>query len=73
MALFTYTSKEPMLSSKRLNIIRGKALVGKASTSDVQTLLDYIDALESKLDEHDDVDFFGSEGWRHAFEHPDAD
>lgn len=51
---------------KAINIIRGKNLVGAATKEDVFTLLEHIDALESFLDEHEQDDKFGTEGWRHA-------
>lgn len=60
-------------SDKQLNIIRGKASVGKASVEEIQQVFEHIDALEMELDERDGEDYFGTEGWRHAFGHPDAD
>ena len=48
-----------------LNIIRGKNLVGKATKQDVFVLFEHIDALETLLDETDQDDVFGTEGWRH--------
>lgn len=52
-------------TDETLNIIRGKNLVGAASTDDVFVLLQHIDALEDLLDEGDEDDAFGTEGWRH--------
>lgn len=55
---------------REINTIRGKNLVGKASKTDVSTLLEHIDALEVFLDEHEQDDTFGTEGWRHAIGMP---
>jgi hypothetical protein len=52
-------------TEKTINIIRGKNLVGKAEKADVDKLIEHIDALEMLLDEGDDDDIFGTEGWRH--------
>lgn len=52
-------------TDETLNIIRGKNLVGAASTDDVFVLLQHIDALEDLLDEGDEDDAFGTGGWRH--------
>lgn len=54
-------------TAKTINIIRGKNLAASADKDDVNKLLEHIDALESILDEGDENDVFGSEGWRHAF------
>ena len=35
------------------------------ANDDVYDLLDYINILEDLLDEADQEDFFGTEGWRH--------
>ena len=53
-------------SEKAVNIIRGKNSVGKATKADVDILLEHIDALETFLDEHEQDDQFGTEGWRRA-------
>lgn len=52
---------------KTLNIIRGKNLVGKATKADVFKVFEYIELLERHLDEGDERDAFGTEGWRHYF------
>ena len=52
-------------TDKTLNVIRGKNLVGKATKEDILKLFEHIDALEMFLDEHDEDDVFGTEGWRH--------
>lgn len=48
-----------------LNTIRGKNLVAAATRDDVNKLFDHIDALEDFLDDQDEGDVFGTEGWRH--------
>lgn len=48
-----------------LNMIRGKNLVAAATRDDVNKLFDHIDALEDFLDDQDEDDVFGTEGWRH--------
>jgi hypothetical protein len=53
-------------TDKTINTIRGKNLVGKADKADVDKLIEHIDALEMFLDEHEQDDQFGTEGWRHA-------
>jgi len=62
-----------LLSDRELNIIRGKAIVGHASSEELMAAFGHIDMLEAKLDESDHDDMFGSEGWRHWFGHPDSD
>jgi hypothetical protein len=61
------------LTEKQLNIIRGKAMVGQASSKEVMSVFDHLDQLELWLNETDYNDFFGTEGWRHAAGLPDAD
>jgi hypothetical protein len=48
-----------------LNIIRGKNIVGAATKEDILKLYEHIDALENLLDEDDNEDIHGTEGWRH--------
>jgi len=48
-----------------INMIRGKNLVGATTKQDILTLFSHIDALEMLLDEGDENDAFGTEGWRH--------
>lgn len=62
-----------LLSSKELNIIRGKNLVGKASKEEIFKVFGHLDELEIQLDELDYDDQLGTEGWRHRFGHPDAE
>jgi len=53
------------LSERELNIIRGKVLVGHANRDEVLSVFAHLDAIENALDEGDDMDMFGTEGWRH--------
>jgi hypothetical protein len=61
------------LSSKQLNTIRGKALVGKATPAEILSVFGHLDELELQLDELDYDDQLGTEGWRHRFNHPDGE
>ena len=58
--------KTSLLSDRELNTIRGKALVGAATTHEVLSVFAHLDLLEMWLDEIDQDDNFGTEGWRHA-------
>lgn len=60
-----------LLSDKELNVIRGKSIVGAASPEELMQVFGHLDILEEALDQTED--FFGTEGWRHHFDHPDAD
>ena len=53
-------------SDRVINTIRGKNLVGKASKEDIDVLFEQLDAFEQFLDDWDQDDNFGTEGWRHA-------
>lgn len=58
-----------MISSKELNIIRGKVLGGNLNSVKREELLavfDCLDQMEELLDEADQQDALGTEGWRHA-------
>lgn len=61
------------LTEQELNIIRGKAIVGHATPEEILSVFGHLDAIEAKLDETQEDDFFGTEGWRHFFGMPDAD
>ena len=65
--------KPKLLTERELNIIRGKASVGKASPSEMLQVFAHYDLIEMQMDEMDGEDFFGTEGWRHYFGLPDAD
>ena len=47
------------------NQIRGKMLVNKCTQKELHDILAYMDAVEGLLDEADNDDCFGTEGWRH--------
>lgn len=53
-------------TDKTINTIKGKNLVGKATKEDIEKLFEHLDALEMFLDENEQDDQFGTEGWRHA-------
>jgi hypothetical protein len=53
------------LSPAELGEIRGRASVNAASAEDIAALLQHIQELEDLLDEGDQDDAFGTEGWRH--------
>jgi hypothetical protein len=53
-------------TDKFLNTVRGRAMVGHASPEEILKVFEHIDVLEMFLDEHDEDDVFGTEGWRHA-------
>lgn len=59
------------LTERELLIIRGKAMVGKASIAEIISVFAHYDALEMWLNEKDYDDFFGTEGWRHSAGLPD--
>lgn len=61
------------LTQKQLNIIRGKASVGKATAKEILSVFQHYDMIEMELDNRDCEDYFGTEGWRHAFKLPDAE
>lgn len=68
------TFKEPkLLTEKEIYTIRGKAIVGAASPAELMSVFSHYDIIEQKLDEFDEDDAFGTEGWRHRFGLPDAD
>lgn len=53
-------------TDKTINTIRGKNLVGHATKEDIDKLIEHIDALEMFLDDNEQDDQFGTEGWRLA-------
>jgi hypothetical protein len=57
--------KPKIHDDQTINMIRGKNLVKKATPEDVWVLISHIDGLETLLDEGDENDAFGTEGWRH--------
>jgi hypothetical protein len=61
------------LTERALNILRGKALVGRVTSEEILAVFGHIDALYDRLDEADQDDYLGTEGWRHWVRLPDAD
>lgn len=53
-------------TEKFLNTVRGKVLAGHATQDEILKVFEHLDELEAFLDEHDEDDVFGTEGWRHA-------
>jgi len=52
-------------SERELDMIRGKMLINAASKQEVHEFLKYVSVIESLVDEADEDDYFGTEGWRH--------
>ena len=70
----TLKFKEPkLLTEEEIYTIRGKAIVGHATPAELMSVFLHYDIIEQKLDESDEEDTFGTEGWRHLFGLPDAD
>lgn len=69
----SYHTSKPYLTEAQLNTIRGKAMVGAATPDEILSVFAHYDHIEDELDERDGDDFFGTEGWRHAFGLPDAE
>lgn len=65
--------KLKFLTERELHIIRGKASVGHATPKEILSAFEHYELLEMELDKWSDEDTFGTEGWRHAFNLPDAD
>ena len=65
------TFKQPkLLTEKEIYTIRGKAIVGHATPAELMSVFSHYDIIEQKLDESDEDDTFGTEGWRHRFGPP---
>jgi hypothetical protein len=64
-------SKPRLLSDKELALIRGKASVEKATVEEIMQVFGHIDSLEVQLDEADNDDTFGPDGWRDYFGVPE--
>lgn len=52
-------------SESDFNVIRGKMLVNHQSQEELFDFLATIAEMEAMLDESDEDDYFGTEGWRH--------
>lgn len=61
------------LTERELNTIRGKAMVGHATPEEIISVFTHYDMIEMKLEEFEQDDAFGTEGWRHSFGLPDVD
>ena len=59
------TEKPEALTAHELGIIKGRSSAGAATQKDVTDLLGHIEELEELLDECDEQDACGTEGWRH--------
>jgi len=63
--------KLKFLTDRELNTIRGKAMVGHATPQEIISVFQHYDLIEMKLEEYEQDDTFGTEGWRHAFGLPE--
>lgn len=54
-----------MLKEQEVSVERGRVLAGVHSKERIAQLFDVIDAMKELLDEADQTDTFGTEGWRH--------
>lgn len=59
------------LTDRELNTIRGKAMVGHATPTEILSVFTHYDMIEMRLEEFEQDDTFGTEGWRHAFGLPE--
>jgi len=61
---------QSLLELKHVEIgkIEIKNDLDKATQNDVKVLLDYISSLEALIEDNDQDDVFGTEGWEHAIE-----
>ncbi len=53
-----------LLSDKKLNELRGKAMVKHITPAEVMQVFDHLTVLEVMLDDADMEDMLGTEGWR---------
>jgi hypothetical protein len=60
------------LKESELNQIRGKSMVGAATPKEIISVFQHYDLIEAGLNELDEEDFFGTEGWRHFFGLPEG-
>lgn len=59
------------LTERELNTIRGKAMVGHATPSEIISVFRHYDEIEFNLNVLAYENTFGTEGWRHAFGLPE--
>ena len=57
-------SKE-LLSERDINMIRGRLQANVASQGEINEFLKYVSCLESLIEDASNMDFYGTEGWRH--------
>ena len=60
------------LTEQQLNIIRGKVMGHAATVEEILSVFAHLDDLEYRLDEADNEDILGTEGWRHWVGYPEA-
>jgi hypothetical protein len=60
-------SEKKILTQRQTDTLTGKALVGALTKADQLAVMEHLNALYFRLDELDDEDYFGTEGWRHFF------
>jgi len=53
-------------TESELDMIRGKMLVAAATQKELQDFLTYVSVIEGLLEDADNDDYFGTEGWRFA-------
>lgn len=53
-------------TEQELDMIRGKMLCGHATLEEQQDFFTYVSKIEGLLEEADNDDYFGTEGWRHC-------
>ena len=58
--------KRELKSERQINMIRGKMLVNAATQDELHDFLLYVNHIERLLEEGDNMDVFGTEGWRHC-------
>ena len=54
-----------MKSEKEINMIRGKMVAECATFNEMMDFLDYVEALEKMLNDGNDYDVFGTQGWKY--------
>ena len=65
-------SRKPrLLSQRETDTLTGKALVGAMTKDEQLRIMEHLNLIYTKLDDKDDEDFFGTEGWRHHFGLPE--
>lgn len=52
-------------TEQEIDMIRGRMLAGHTTVKELHEFLYYVTVLESLIDEAENEDFYGTEGWRH--------